>query len=225
MMDRERLAHLAKMLAKEALSHGDQLDAFRARMAELEAERDAALNRAREARETAENYLGHCDAACKQLEVVEAERDNAVRYTELLIQERDNAKSEELEVLRLRIAEVEGERDAAKAEAARAVDMVRKCHQWASKSADLTTCNAPWDLTVYRNTGSFLESAGPVLNWLAQREREAVVAELREWAERWWESHSDFSAGDFEQRIAALTNQQPTACPRSEVRGEENSNA
>jgi hypothetical protein len=88
---------------------------LRARIADLEAERDAALNRAREARETAENYLGHCDAACKQLEVVEAERDNAVRYTELLIQERDNAKSKELEVLRLRIAEVEGERDAAKA--------------------------------------------------------------------------------------------------------------
>jgi len=45
---------------------------------------------------------------------LEAGRDNAVRYTELLIQERDNAKSKELEVLRLRIAELEAERDAAK---------------------------------------------------------------------------------------------------------------
>ena len=42
MMDRERLAHLAKTLAEEALSHRDQLDALRARIAELEAERDAA---------------------------------------------------------------------------------------------------------------------------------------------------------------------------------------
>ncbi|MFN8941559.1 MAG: hypothetical protein ACK5ZJ_17645 [Acidobacteriota bacterium] len=52
-------------------------DQYRARIAELVAERDAALNRAREARETAENYLGHCGAACKQLEAVEAERDAA----------------------------------------------------------------------------------------------------------------------------------------------------
>lgn len=48
MMDRERLAHLAKTLAEEALSHRDQLDALRTRIADLEAERDAA--RAGEAR-------------------------------------------------------------------------------------------------------------------------------------------------------------------------------
>jgi hypothetical protein len=71
----------------------------------------------------------------------------------------------------------------------------------------------------------FLRYPTTALAWLAQREREAVVAELRDWAERWWESHSDFSAGDFNQRIAALKNQQPTACARSEVRGEENNNA
>jgi chromosome segregation ATPase len=54
---------------------------------------------------------------CGPITQLTAERDNALRYTELLIQERDNAKSKELEVLRLRIAELEGERDAAKAEA------------------------------------------------------------------------------------------------------------
>jgi hypothetical protein len=69
------------------------------------------------------------------------------------------------------------------------------------------------------------DNTQPAIDWLAQREREAVVAELRDWAERWWESHSDFSAGDFNQRIAALRNQQPTACSRSEVRGKENNNA
>jgi hypothetical protein len=54
---------------------------------------------------------------CGPITQLTAERDNALRYTELLIQERDNAKSKELEVLRLRIAELEGERDAHKADA------------------------------------------------------------------------------------------------------------
>jgi len=34
-----------------------------------------------------------------------------------------------------------------------------------------------------------------------------------------------YTAGDFNQRIAALTKQQPAACFRSEVRGVENNNA
>ncbi len=47
------------------------------RLAAVEAERDAALKRAAEARETADNYAGHCNKACKQLEAVEAELDAA----------------------------------------------------------------------------------------------------------------------------------------------------
>jgi hypothetical protein len=138
--------------------------------------------------------------------------------------------------LRTRIAELEAERDAAKAGAAWAVEALKQVRE------ELETIAAGKEEEV-RNDFSSGESHGwgmaylhvcriignaatqPALDWLAQREREAVVAELRDWAERWWESHSDFSAGDFNQRIAALTNQQPTACPRSEVRGEETNNA
>jgi transposase len=165
MMDRERLAHLAKTLAEEALSHGDQLDALRARIAELEAERDAA--KAGEAR-----AVEGLRRIREELETIAAGKEEEVRN--------DFSSGES--------------------------------HGWGS--AYLHVC---------RIIGN--AATQPALDWLAQREREAVVAELREWAERWWESHSDFSAGDFEQRIAALTNQQPTACPRSEVWGVENNNA
>ena len=54
-----------------------RFEALQARLVAVEAERDAALKRATEARETADNYAGHCNEACKQLEVVEAERDAA----------------------------------------------------------------------------------------------------------------------------------------------------
>jgi transposase len=165
MMDRERLAHLAKTLAEEALSHGDQLDALRARIAELEAERDAA--KAGEAR-----AVEGLRRIREELETIAAGKEEEVRN--------DFSSGES--------------------------------HGWGS--AYLHVC---------RIIGN--AATQPALDWLAQREREAVVAELREWAERWWESHSDFSAGDFEQRIAALTNQQPTECPRSEVWGVENNNA
>jgi hypothetical protein len=143
----------------------------------------------------------------------------------------EDERDKEMRDVRTRLAELEAERDAAKAGEARAVEALRKLQSAASYVAE--ECNED-DWTVDQQAMLDLHEAldavdveepQPALDWLAQREREAVVAELRDWAERWWESHSDFSAGDFKQRIAALTNQQPTACPRSEVRGEENSNA
>jgi hypothetical protein len=112
--------------------------------------------------------------------------------------------------------------EAAKAGEARAVEALRKVHFAASYVAE--ECNED-DWTVDQQAMLDLHEAldavdveepEPALDWLAQREREAVVAELRDWAERWWESFSDFSAGDFNQRIAAVTTQQPTACPREE---------
>ncbi len=207
---------------------------MRKRIAELEAERDAALNRAREARETAENYLGHCDAACKQLEVVEAERDNAVRYTELLIQERDNAKSEELEVFRLRIAEVEGERDAAKAGEARAVEALKRIREELETIAagkeeevrnDLSSGESHGWGMAYLHVCRIIGNAAtqPALDWLAQREREAAVRELNQLGPLGSSNQELFMVpwSEIKQRIAALTTQQPTACPRSEVRGKE----
>jgi predicted HicB family RNase H-like nuclease len=138
----------------------------------------------------------------------------------------DIPEVEELErELRARIADLEAERDAAKAGEARAVEALRKLNISARLAAnyadDLKDPDDAWtEIAVLigevRGIREVLDSAQPALAWLAQREREAVVAELRDWAERWWESYSDFSAGDFNQRIAAVTTQQPTACPREE---------
>jgi hypothetical protein len=144
--------------------------------------------------------------------------------------------------LRTRIAELEAERDAARAGEARAVEGALNARAWEARTARLykRAIKALRYMQQYqteKGTGTALsilvamEDIDDVLklndkkigrhvdeslDWLAQREREAVVAELRDWAERWWESHSDFSAGDFNQRIAALTTQKPTACPREE---------
>ena len=60
----------------------------------------------------------------------------------------------------------------------------------------------------------------PALDWLAQREREAVVRELEQLMKNEWIESFELKAR-IRTRIAALTNQQPTACSRSEVRGEE----
>jgi chromosome segregation ATPase len=116
---------------------------------------------------------------------LEGERDNAVRYTELLIQDRDNAKSKELEVLRLRIAELEGERDAAKAEAekyrageSRAVDALRKItldvqDYPAWQRPCFAVEQARQVLADYED-----KNAQPALDWLAQDRREAAAEEL-----------------------------------------------
>jgi hypothetical protein len=57
------------------------------------------------------------------------------------------------------------------------------------------------------------------LAWLAQREREAAARELEGLMKNEWIESFQLKAS-IHARIAALTNQQPTACPRSEVRGE-----
>jgi hypothetical protein len=142
---------------------------------------------------------------------------------------------------RARIAELEAERDAAKAEAARAVEALERIRQ------DLELIAAGKEEEV-RNDFSSGESHGwgmaylhvcriignaatqPALAWLAQREREAAARELRGLWSGW--AKNDLYRSDvgevwryIRDRAAALTNQQPTACPRSEVRGEENNNA
>jgi len=128
------LAELSESIVKmrDAMQWaGEEIKRLRGDYERVAAERDAALNRAREARETAKNYLGHCDAACKQLEVVEAERDNAVRYSELLIGERNRAtadaerlqkevrayaaEAEAFRDLAYQVPGLQAERDAAKA--------------------------------------------------------------------------------------------------------------
>ncbi len=136
------------------------------------------------------------------------------------------AQAGEIFVLRqdCRIAELEAERDAAKAGEARAVEalkgLLNELHEF-----DFEIDGSVEFFDSVQQCRDATDNTQPALAWLAQQRREAVVAELRDWAEQWWESHSDFSAGDFNARIAALRTQQPTACPRSEVRAEENNNA
>jgi hypothetical protein len=168
MIDRERLAHLAKTWAEEALSHRDQLDALRFRIAELEAERDAA--KAGEAR------------AVEALRKLNISARLAANYADDL-KHSDDAWTE----IAVLIGEVRGIREV-------------------------------------------LDLAQPALAWLAQREREAAARELRGLWSGW--AKNDLYRSDvgevwryIRDRAAALTNQQPTACPQSEVRGEENNNA
>ena len=54
-----------------------QRDNATARAEAAERERDEARKEAARWRETADNYAGHCDAACKQLEATETQRDEA----------------------------------------------------------------------------------------------------------------------------------------------------
>jgi hypothetical protein len=70
-----------------------------------------------------------------------------------------------------------------------------------------------------------LSSTQPALNWLAQREREAVVAELEQLIQSEWKWKEFDLISSIHARIAALTNQQPAACSRNEVRGAEKDNA
>jgi hypothetical protein len=71
------------------------------------------------------------------------------------------------------------------------------------------------------------DNTQPALDWLAQREREAIVRELTQLGPLGSRNPELFMVpwSEIKRRIAALTTQQPTACSRSEVRGKENNNA
>jgi hypothetical protein len=146
------------------------------------------------------------------------------------------AQSGEIYVMRQesRIAELEAERDAAKAEAARAVEALRTIAEGAQTVVpdvgDLCCLCGQLD---DHNTGypalMFDECADqqPALDWLARREREAVVRELNQLGPLGSSNQELFMVpwSEIKQRIAAITTQQPSACPRSEVWGVENNNA
>ena len=137
--------------------------------------------------------------------------------------------------LRTRIAELEAERDAAKAGAAWAVEALKQVRE------ELETIAAGKEEEV-RNDFSSGESHGwgmaylhvcriignaatqPALDWLAQREREAAARELEQLMKNEWIESFELKA-IIHARIAVLTKQQPAACFRSEVRGKENNNA
>jgi hypothetical protein len=133
-----------------------------------------------------------------------------------------------------RIAELEAERDAAKAGEAREVEGLRKiwgedihpdadgliedlaCCYCDGNSAEGCDEDCPRFIAY-----EALDGSQPALDWLAQREREAAARELNQLGPLGSSNQELFMVpwGEIKQRIAALTNQQPTACPRSEVRG------
>jgi hypothetical protein len=129
---------------------------------------------------------------------------------------------------RTRIVDLEAERDAAKAGEARAVEALRKLNISARLAAnyadDLKHSDDAWtEIAVLigevRGIRKVLDDAQPALDWLAQREREAAARELEGLMESEWKWEEFELKASIYARIAALTNQQPTACPRSEVWG------
>lgn len=132
---------------------------------------------------------------------------------------------------RARIAELEAERDAAKAGEARAVEALKaareRCDWWHSDdcpwAGPRNTCTCEYRQLV-QEVALILSSAQSALDWLAQREREAAVRELEQFMKNEWIESFELKASIY-ARIAALTKQQPAACSRSEVRGVENNNA
>ena len=134
-----------------------KFERLQARLVAVEAERDAALKRATEARETADNYAGHCNEACKQLEVVEAERD-AARAGE----------ARAVEALRtIRGADIHPDADG----------LIEDftcfyCHR---NSVDGCDDDCPRVIAAH-----VIDLAQPALAWLAQQRREAAA----EWIEK-----------------------------------------
>jgi hypothetical protein len=152
----------------------------------------------------------------------------------------EDERDKEMRDVRTRLAELEAERDAAKAGAARAVEALRKirgediqpdadgliedvtCCYCEGNSAEGCDEDCPRFIAY-----EALDGSQPALDWLAQREREAIVRELTQLGPLGSRNPELFMVpwSEIKRRIAALTTQQPTACSRSEVRGKENNNA
>jgi hypothetical protein len=140
-------------------------------------------------------------------------------------QERDMAE------MRKRIAELEAERDAARAGEARAVEALeaeqraalwRNLARITDKHEDALEAGRLSEIAQRLRHGIVLVLTNnqPAIDWLAQREREAAARELRLLADGCATVNPVLS---WQLRACAdgLTDQQPTACSRSEVRGKE----
>lgn len=132
---------------------------------------------------------------------------------------------------RARIAELEAERDAARAGEARAVealDVFARAYRVSmlpfAPGIDEADGAYHWMPHGWPSVGDFkladsVLSGSSALSWLAHREREAAVRELEGLMESEWKWGEFELKASIYARIAALTKQQPTACSRSEVRG------
>ena len=158
------------------------LEAFiRSRLAAVEAERDAALKRAVEARETADNYAGHCNEACKQLEAVEAERDAA-----------QAGEARAVEALRtIRGEDIYPDADGMIEDAT--------CLYCYGNSADGCDEDCPRFIAAH-----MIDSAQPALVWLAQQRREAAAEVVNALADGCERAKRPILAQELRGHVAAL---------------------
>ncbi len=130
-----------------------------------------------------------------------------------------DAQEREMAEMRKRIAELEAERDAARAGEARAVEaiegLLNQLHEF-----DFGIDGSVEFFDSVQQCRDATDNTQPALDWLAQREREAAARELRLLADGCATVNPVLS---WQLRACAdgLTDQQPTACSRSEVRGKE----
>jgi len=127
---------------------------------------------------------------------------------------------------RARIADLEAERDAARAGEARAVEALeaeQRAAHWRNLARITDKHESEIAQRLRHGIVLVLTNNQPALDWLAQREREAAARELNQLGPLGSSNQELFMVpwSEIKQRIAALTTQQPTACPRSEVRGKE----
>jgi chromosome segregation ATPase len=124
--------------------------------------------------------------------------------------------------LESRIADLEAERDAARAGEARAVEAIKgllnQLHEF-----DFEIDGSVEFFDSVQQCRDATDNTQPALDWLAQQRREAAARELNQLGPLGSSKQEVFMVpwSEIKQRIAALANQQPTACPRSEVRGKE----
>jgi hypothetical protein len=143
----------------------------------------------------------------------------------------EDERDKEMRDVRTRLAELEAERDAARAGEARAVEALeaeQRAAHWRNlaritdKHEDALEAGRLSEIAQRLRHGIVLVLTNnqTALDWLAQREREAAARELRLLADGCATVNPVLS---WQLRACAdgLTDQQPTACSRSEVRGKE----
>jgi len=217
-------------LAREALAIKDQLlDALRARCADLEGERDSLkieverLLVSKYFTRCREGAVDHCSGCATWGDDGQGNVGGKPVHPPCSCGASWNWAKK-----------MEAERDAAKAGEARAVEALKRIREELETIAagkeeevrnDLSSGESHGWGMAYLHVCRIIGNAAtqPALDWLAQREREAAVRELNQLGPLGSSNQELFMVpwSEIKQRIAALTTQQPTACPRSEVRGKE----
>jgi chromosome segregation ATPase len=101
----------------------------------------------------------------------------------------------------------EAERDAARAEAARALEALQSLRIPLARLGDFMYSpvrDASQELLAIVNSVLANTYTQPALDWLAQQRREAAAEENDRWADDWWGRKGDCTASDFTARAAAI---------------------